>query len=319
MQAINYRLCVTKNSSNRIPFSKPESYNASNFEILRRQYRLQPPTVSEVPSCNTGSIPNGKYDMNNCGSFSSDFLGNDEYNAGTYLNASYNTRELIAQACKNYTLELLWFLTNDSSVPIDVQNVMKNEWGWCKDEFTNNNYFPTQLYIREGRRMYNKDCVFTQTMAENSASFNFNSLNESIGLGSYNFDSHNNQRFACPNVTVCKSQPINETFSTDSGWYVFNEGDIQINPGIYEIPYMIITPNKDEINNLLVPVGISSSHIGFSTLRLEPQWMIMGHAAGTAANILIETNNQYNVQNIDLSKLKQALLMQGQLVTKSQL
>ena len=122
-----------------------------------------------------------------------------------------------------------------------------------------------------------------------------------------------------PNQTICISQPLNKTFTTKSGWYVFNEGDVEINPGIYQIPYMILTPSKDELNNLLVPVGISSSHIGYATLRLEPQWMIMGHACGTAANILLQTNNQYNVQNIDFSKLKQLLLMQGQLLTKSQI
>ena len=184
----------------------------------------------------------------------------------------------------------------------------------------NNNYFPPQFYIREGRRMINKDFVFTQNTAVNNAMYDFNSKNQSIGLGSYNFDTHNVQRFACPTYKSCHSRPSGSENSgctdIDNCPYAWNEGDVQINPGHpYEIPYMILTPTKNEINNLLVPVGISSSHIGFATLRMEPQWMIMGEAAGTAANILIKNGNQNNVQGINLGELKQALLKQGAYLT----
>merc|ERR1712157_147770 len=128
------------------------------------------------------------------------------------------------------------------------------------------------------------------------------------GLGSYNFDTHNVQRFACKNRDSCYSYPsgtLNDGCNDLKNCsYAWNEGDVEVNPGhSYEIPYMVLTPTKNEVNNLLVSVGISSSHIGFATLRLEPQWMIMGHSAGTAASILIKNGNANNVHGIDLDEL----------------
>eukprot|EP01084_Bolivina_argentea_P048561 89458_1 len=193
IESMNYRLCVTKNSANRIPFSKPNSYNANRWELLRRQYKIEPVTSNGIPSCNRGAIPNNKYDCNNCGSISTDYIGH----SNNYINNTYENRLKINQETQNYTLELLWFLCSDESVPQNIRNEMNNEWGWCADEFVNNNYFPTQIYIREGRRMINKQFVFTQLTAIYNSNFKFNNKNQSIGMGSYNFDTHNVQRFAC--------------------------------------------------------------------------------------------------------------------------
>eukprot|EP01083_Nonionella_stella_P132424 402631_1 len=313
LSSMNYRLCVTKDASNRVPFTKPSSYDPSRWELLRRMYTIVPPQPHVVPSANTRAVPNGKYDMNNGGPISTDFIGfsND------YINATYQRRQCVAEQTRNYTLELLWFLCSDDSVPSDARDAMNNEWGLCQDEFVENNYFPPQLYVREGRRMINKEFVFTQHVAQQNAEYHFNERNVSIGMGSFNFDAHNVQRFACVNASMCWSRPeqnaSNGCADVNDCAYAWNEGDVEINPGItYQIPYMVLTATPGEANNLLVSVGVSASHIGYSTLRMEPQFMIMGHAAGTAASILIKHGNPNSVHSIDFNLLKRTLLDQGQ-------
>lgn len=329
MEAYNYRLCVTKVANNKIPLcqSKPATYDANKWELLRRQYTLEPPSTSAVPSCNTRPVPNNKYDLNNCGSISTDFLGESD----NYVNSSYEQRQIIAEAHRNYTMELFWFLCTDESVPSNVRSVMKNDWGLCKDEFTQTNgfvtlysiiiqptiniqRFPSQLYIREGRRMIGEH-VFTEHDPK-KGNINLGSL--SIGMGSYNFDTHNVQRFACKNVSVCLSAPGNKKGCNDTKTcsYAFNEGDLEIHPfSIYEIPYTIIIPKKNEIINLLNSVTVSASHVGYATLRLEPQYMILGNAAGVASRILVQNMKKNGaeivVQDIDLSQLSDELSKQN--------
>eukprot|EP01084_Bolivina_argentea_P048559 89456_1 len=311
LESMNYRLCITKDKNNRVPFTKPDSYKPENWELLRRMYSILPPNVNAMPTCRTESIPNGKYDMNNCGSISSDFINFSDM----YINSTYEQRKIIQSHARNYTLELLWFLCSDLCIPDNVKNVMNNEWGFCKDEFIDNNYFPPQLYIREGRRMINYDFVFTENVAIYNKQYKFYEKNQSIGLGSYNFDAHNVQRFACKNASMCLSKPPsnlnNGCNDINNCAYAWNEGDVQVRPPQYEIPYMVLTPSKNEVNNLLVSVGVSSTHIGYASIRMEPNFMILGHSAGTAATILIK-NNIDNVHDIDLGELKQTLLKQGQ-------
>eukprot|EP01083_Nonionella_stella_P021249 58923_1 len=317
LQSMNYRLCVTRNQSNRVPFTKPPSYDPSRWELLRRMYTLLPPKASAMPTCRTESIPNGKFDMNNCGPISTDFINF----SNNYINTTYAQRLHIQQQARNYTLEFLWFLCSDASVPSDARNVMNNEWGFCKDEFVDNDHFPPQLYVREGRRMINKDFVFTQNVAEKHAVYNFSAKNVSIGMGSYNFDAHNTQRFVCVNASMCLTKPPQDVSAgcedMNSCPYAWNEGDTQISPGKYEIPYMVLTPTKDEVNNLLVSVAVSSSHIGYATLRMEPQFMIMGHSVGTAASILVRNGKQNSVHSMDFNLLTETLLNQGQYISLS--
>ena len=116
LESMNYRLCLTKNATNRVPFSKPDSYNPGNWELLRRMYNIQPPLVEDIPTCQTNSIPNGKYDMNNCGGLSSDFINFSD----NYINSSYEQRKVIQSLTRNYTLELLWFLCSDDVIPQNV-------------------------------------------------------------------------------------------------------------------------------------------------------------------------------------------------------
>lgn len=111
-----------------------------------------------------------------------------------------------------------------------------------------------------------------------------------IGMGSYNSDSHNVQRI------------VNEE------GFVENEGDMQVPVTPYQIPYRVMLPKRAQATNLLVPVAFSATHVAYSTLRMEPQYMIIGHAAGVAAKMAIERN--VSVQEIDAAALTAKLKLQ---------
>jgi len=148
------------------------------------------------------------------------------------------------------------------------------EWGLCRDEFADTNHWPYQLYVREARRMVG-EYVMSQKDIQTELT-----KPDSIGMGSYNSDSHNVQR-----------RP------TEDGMAVENEGDMQVSVTPYEIPYRLILPKRAQATNLLVPVCFSATHVAYSTLRMEPQYMIVGQAAGIAAKMAID--GQLAVQDVD--------------------
>jgi hypothetical protein len=116
-----------------------------------------------------------------------------------------------------------------------------------------------------------------------------------VGMGSYTLDSHNVQRYVTPEG------------------YVQNEGDIGVKlEAPYQIPYGSIIPKKEECENLLVPVCVSSSHIAFGSIRMEPVFMILAQSAATAASHAIE--QQTGVQSIDLRLLEQRLMADKQIL-----
>jgi len=218
--------------------------------------------------------------VNNNGPFSTDYLGA----SWTYPNTSYETRERIRQAHRDYTAGLLYFLANDAQVPAETRKEM-NQWGLCKDEFTGNGNWPFQLYIREARRMIG-NFVMTQEDLQTGVA-----KPDAIGMGSYNSDSHNVDRII------------------DTDGFVRNEGNMEVPVKPYQIPYRIILPKRGEAANLLVPVAFSASHVAYSSVRMEPQYMILGQAAGEAAAMAVR--GKCAVQEIDTGALRAALKKQG--------
>ena len=177
-----------------------------------------------------------------------------------------------------------YFLAHDARVPKALQDET-NHWGLAKDEFLDTENWPHQLYIREARRMVS-DFVMTQKDVQTELT-----KPDAIGMGSYNSDSHNVQRIVTPEGNV------------------ENEGDMQVAVKPYQIPYRVIVPKRTEATNLLVPVCFSASHVAYSSLRMEPQYMIIGEAAGLAASISIGRNEA--VQDIDTQQLTETLKKQG--------
>lgn len=280
IQAYCFRLCLTNIPENRIPFPKPDSYNADDYTLWLRYYAAE----GRRDPLKNDWIMNGKTDTNNQGAFSTDFLGG---NYG-YPEASYAERAKIIQAHKDYQLGFLYFLANDGRVPEQVRSDV-SKLGLPKDEFTDNGGWPFNLYIREARRMVG-EYVMTELDCRGKRE-----TPKSIGMGSYTLDSHNTQRYV-----------------TSDG-KVQNEGDVGVGCPPYKISYGSIVPRKGECSNLLVPVACSASHIAYGSIRMEPVFMILGHSAAAAAAIAID--DKVAVQDVDYGKLARKLLDDGQILS----
>lgn len=281
IQAYCFRVCMTNHPDNRIPFPKPEGYDSTQYELLVRIFDAGWREWFQK----FDDIPNRKTDTNNHGPFSSDNIGMNY----DYPEASYERRREIIREHETYQQGLLWFVANDPRVPAEIQQEMQT-WGLPKDEFTDNGHWPHQIYVREARRM-----LGSYVMTENEL-LKRRPTPGSVGMGSYTIDSHNVQRYV------------------DENGHVHNEGDIGVGlPGPYEIAYGSLVPKKEECTNLLVPVCVSSSHIAFGSIRMEPVFMILGQSAAVAACMAIDQGKA--VQDLDYDFLKGILLQKGQVLT----
>ena len=283
LQAYCFRMCLTNVPKNRVAFPKPDRYNPLDYELLVRVFNSGWKELFNKYD----PLPNHKTDTNNHGPFSTDFIGMNY----DYPEASYQRRAEIVKDHENYQKGLLYFMANDSRMPKGLQEKL-NTWGLAKDEFKDNGNWPYQIYVREARRMLG---AFVMTEKEVLGK---NEVPKPIGMGSYSLDSHNTQRYV-----------------TAEG-YVQNEGDIGVKaPKPYSIAYDAIVPKASECKNLLVPVCISSSHIAYGSVRMEPVFMILGQSAATAAALAIDGNEA--VQQVDYNQLKENLLKQGQRLSAS--
>ena len=279
VQAYCFRMCLTNHDANRMPFPKPENYDPKQYELLVRVFDAGwRDTFNKFDA-----LPNHKTDTNNHGPFSTDNIG---FNYD-YPEATYERRQEIIKEHEEYQKGLMYFIANDPRVPEDVRKRMQT-WGLAKDEFLDNGHWPHQIYVREARRM-----IGSYVMTENELQKR-RPTPDSVGMGSYTIDSHNIQRYITPEG------------------YVQNEGDIGVPISPYQIAYGSLVPKADQCENLLVPVCVSSSHIAFGSIRMEPVFMILGQSAATAAAIAIDEN--INVQDVDYEKLKAQLLKDGQVL-----
>lgn len=280
LQAYNFRLTLTNDPAIRVPFTEPENYDASQYELLLRMYEAG----NRVTLFSFHAMPNHKTDSNGASAFSIDVIA-ENYN---YPEASYAEREQIVQRHKDYIQGLLWTAATHPRMPQWVRN-LTSSYGYASDEYLDNEHFPFQIYVREARRMVG-DYVMTEangrgtTVAPNS-----------IGLATYPMDSHYVQRYV------------------GSDGKVRGEGAlfIPVN-GPFEISYQSIVPSVGEIDNLIVPVAVSASHVAFGGIRLEPTYMILGQSAGTAASLAIDGNT--TVQAVDYAALRQKLIEDGQIL-----
>ena len=280
VQAYCFRMCMSKAASNRVPFPKPDNYNEKRYELLFRNFEAGDLRVPISPDM----MPNGKTDTNNNCAFSTDYLG------GNYLypEASYEKRESIVRDHEDYQKGLMWTLANHPRVPEVVRQHM-TQWGLPADEFVDNGNWPHQLYVREARRMVS-DYVVTELDCRRTRI-----AVDSVGLGSYNMDSHNVRRYI-----------------TAEG-FVQNEGDVQVSPGgAYLISYKSVIPARGQVTNLSVPVCLSSSHIAYGSIRMEPVFMILGQSTATAAVQAIRANKA--LQDLPYAALREQLVKDGQVL-----
>lgn len=275
VQAYNFRICLTNDPANRIPITRPEDYDSTRYALLPRYItKLTQIDISEILKFDL--MPNHKTDINNGGGFSTDFIGQN----WDYPDAGYQKRAEIQKRHELYDKGLLYFIGHDPAMPASLREFMLN-WGYPKDEYQDNKNWSPQMYIREARRMIG-EYVMTQANCQG-----VETVKDGIGMAAYGMDSHNTQRIVLNGM-------------------VKNEGDVE-KPGIgpYPIAYRSLTPKRAECTNLLVPVCLSASHIGYGSIRMEPVFMVLGQSSAMAAAQAID--RKVAVQDIDVAKIQQRL------------
>ena len=267
VQAYNFRITLTNRPENRIPITKPDNYNPSRYELLLRLKELHP-WNKHTDVFIWSDMPNGKTDINNFGGFSTDVIG-ENWN---YPDADYEERARIWKFHEDYTKGLLYFVGHDERIPESIRNQML-EWGYPKDEYTDNGHWTHQLYVREARRMIG-ELVMTQHHCQGRET-----VTDGIGWA-YTMDSHN-----------CDRHIVNGM--------VKNEGNVEIGGfSPYPISYRAITPKQNEVQNLLVPVCLSTSHIAYGSIRMEPVFVVLAQSAAIAAGQAIDKYDNC-VQKVD--------------------
>ena len=280
VQAYCYRLCLTDHPDNRVPFPKPEGYDPRQYELLLRIFQAGWRETFDK----FDRIPNRKTDTNNHGPFSTDNIGMNY----DYPDASYERRREILREHEQYEKGWLYFIANDPRVPRDVQDAFR-KWGLARDEFADNGNWPHQIYVREARRM-----VGAYVMTEHEL-LKKRPTPDPVGMGSYGIDSHNIQRYITPEG------------------YVQNEGDIGVSTnGPYQIAYGALVPRKGQADNLFVPVCVSSTHIAFGSIRMEPVFMILGQSAATAA--VLAMDGKMAAQDVPYARLRNRLMQDKQVL-----
>ncbi len=283
VQAYNFRICLSRDPANMVLITQPDNYDPARYELLLRYLK------HKVPGDLWGFLkfdlmPNNKTDINNNGPISTDMIGMNHH----YPEADYATRKKIQKEHEDYTKGLLYFIGHDERMPEHLRKQMLL-WGYPKDEYTDNNHWSPQLYVKEARRMIGA-YVMTQHNCEGKEI-----VDDAIGQAAYTMDSHNCQRIVVNGM-------------------VKNEGNVEIGGfGPYPIAYRSIIPKATECTNLLVPVCLSASHIAYGSIRMEPVFMVLGQSAAIAATLAIKektTVQQVNVKAIQ-SLLAKDPLMNG--------
>jgi ribulose 1,5-bisphosphate synthetase/thiazole synthase len=277
VQAYNYRICLSTDPANQIPFAKPAGYDASHYALLGRLVnKAKYKDVKNFMIIN--GLPGQKTDINHKGGFSLDMIGEN----WDYPEANHQQREVIAAKHANYIKGLFYYLANDQSLPSETRTSMQR-YGYPKDEFQENGGFPRQMYVREARRMRG---LLTMTQAHCQAK---EVVEDGVGLAAYQMDSHNCQRIVTNGM-------------------VKNEGNVEVDLGSrpYPIAYRSIVAKEEQASNLLVPVCMSATHIAYGSIRMEPVFMVLAQSAAVAATMAID--KKQSVQQVDVKALQAELL-----------
>ncbi|EDY22047.1 conserved hypothetical protein [Chthoniobacter flavus Ellin428] len=311
LQAYNFRLCMTRDPKNRVPVEEPPGYLRAGFVDLLallldgRIHGVFSTKPTELIKAQ-GPLPNGKYDIND---MSKGLVrlslpgGNDDWPEGESGFAARvvqhgavapfsrtglrQSRDRVFDEHLRWDVGLIYFLQNDSAVPAKFRDEAR-EWGFCKDEFTDSNHLPMQLYVREGRRVVG-EYIFTEKdtdCAPNDARAVLHT--DAIAMGDYGPNCHG-------------------TSHEGSRFGGKHEGEFYKMVAPYQIPYGVLIAKGFE--NLLVTNAVSASHVGFCALRLEPIWMSLGEAAGHAAHLARRKHGI--LQTVSVPKLQDLLHAEG--------
>jgi hypothetical protein len=300
--AYTYRLCVTDDPTNRIPFARPERYAASNYELHARLVAAVRPEQDIVRSMfNPARIARSrdknyfKYDLNSSLTLSTDLTG-EGLNQG-YVDQPQARREDIQRTYRDFVQGLLYAMQAEPRFKVLHERVSR--FGYCADEFTSNGGWPHQFYVRVARRM-----VGAYVMNENDVMQNGRRprIADPVAFGSYSLAAHHHRYLAAP-----AEWPNGQRKDA-----VMLEGLLigRIpNDAPYPISYRSLIPRETDARNLLNPVTLSATHVAYSSIRMEPTFMMLGEATGIAASLSIESKS--SVQTVSYPKLRQRLVKAG--------
>lgn len=282
IMAYNYRLCLTKEPDNMVPITRPEVYRAEDYELLLAFLQRRPHTLLRE-LFHFFRLPNRKFDLNNRIAFSTDFIGQN----WDYPEAGPEQRAEIEQRHRDYLQGLLYFLGNDERVPPLLRQNLRMQ-GLCRDEFADNGHWPYQLYVREARRLLGEYVLRERDLLQDVRKA------DSVGMASCPIESHH--------VQILEDEAGHVKFE---GW-----AGKRVLP--YEIPLRSLLPRRSEVNNLLVPVAISASHVAYSSMRMEPTYMILGTSAGAAAALALQSGTA--LHELPYAELAAKLQQHGQVL-----
>ena len=278
----NVRLNLTTDDANKVPIVKPNRYDPMQHELLARA--IEAGLLKDLKSI-IGLYPMGESSKRELNNRQFSIVSMSIPGAQTsWAEASFEEREVIHQKYRDYTHGMLWFLKTNPRVPENIRDEMAT-YGFCKDEWVDNNHWPHYLYIRAARRMQGEIILKQADVTEDVAK------EDVIHVGSHFIDCHHAARYV-----------------SDTG-HIINEGRIWKVGKRFDIPYRTITPQASECSNLLVPVCASATHVAFCTIRLEPTWMHLGEATGIAAVMACKSGK--SVQALDVKALQARLLERG--------
>jgi len=292
IQSYNYRLPLTKNPANRVPITKPADYRRSEYVSLIDDVRMGRNVGLPGPRpemewegigrvVNMVKLPNDKTDANNQhAAFISTDLPEENW---PWPTSTWEWRDRYAQRLRDYTLGLIWFCQNDPELPEEFRRLC-SEWGLARDEYPDNGHFPRQVYVREGRRIMGEYLFTAHDTLPVSKGGRPPVHRDSITASSYNLDSHAVRKREAGMLNL--------------------DGIFSWPNAPYTVPYRVIVPR--DVDGLLVPVAVSATHIGFSTIRMEPCWMAVGEAAGIAASFSLKW--RVSLREIEVTALQRELL-----------
>lgn len=289
-QCYNFRVIMTNRASNRVPLARPASYRREEYTHLLPHF--QSGRITEIYTESTAGIfrlqriPNDKADMNDIKQAPIRVALPGENDGWPEGDAAARAR--IHRRHLDYAAGLLYFLANDEALPAAIR-AKAREWGLASDEFTDTAHLPPALYVREARRIRGAYTFTEHDTQPAPRSVRTALQSDAVAIGDYALNSHGHQ-------------PAGPLYPT------LVEGDFAFSTTPFQIPYGTMVPAG--VENLLVPVAVSASHVGFSALRLEPTWTALGHAAGLGAALALQAN--LRVADVPAAALRRLLHAQGQ-------
>ena len=283
IQGYCYRMCLTKEKDNRIPITRPPNYNTNNYEIYRRYLKSGGKLFRPYSNRH-----NGKTDVGSWHDLSANLYGEN----WQYPTGSYKVQDSIIQYHRDFTIGLIWFLQNDSIVD-SLTRANWEGWGLPKDEFTDNGHWPRRLYIRSARRMISDYVITEQNTKINTP----DTVSDPVAIAWWPPDMHHARRIV-------------------KDGYAYNEGFTHVggnkNWKPFKISYKATVPKKDECTNIITPTCLSSSYVGYGSIRIVPTFMILGQSTGAAAAIAIDEN--VAVQDVPYEILEKTFVNKNQIL-----